>query len=90
MIPLRPVANSSQIAAYAYDPASGVLAVQFHNSAFVYQYRGVSADTATEFEKAESKGKAFASLIRNKYDFARIDTSADTEDAEPMVSAGQS
>lgn len=83
MTPLTPVPNSSLVAAFGYDAAAGVLALQLANTpGYVYHYRGVDADTAAAFEKAESKGKAYGALIRGKYDFARIDTTAEAESAE--------
>jgi len=80
--PLKPVQGSSQIAAYGYDAASQVLAVQFMNSrGFIYQYREVPPEVAAEFEKAESKGKAFGALVRNRFDFNRIEV-GEPADAE--------
>ncbi len=77
MVQLKPVQGSKQVAAFGYDPASSVLAVQFVNSpGVIYHYRDVNAETAAEFDKAESKGSAMAKLIRGKFDFTRIEAAA--------------
>lgn len=86
MLALQPVTGSTQIKAFVFDPLTQVLSVQFHNSAFVYHYREVPVDVAREFEKAESKGKAFGQLIRGKFDFSRVNTAAgDDDEAEPIA-----
>ncbi len=84
MTPLKPVQGSSQIAAYGYDAASHVLAVQYVNSpAYVYHFRGVSPETAEKIDQADSKGKAFASLIRGKHEFTRIEVAAGETAEQP-------
>ena len=66
MIALTPC-NSSAIQAFGYDPTSQTLALRF-SATKVHHYSGVSPELAAEFEAAESKGKAYGSLIRGKFD----------------------
>lgn len=59
--------NSSAIKQYGYDAASRTLAIMFNNGTLRH-YPDVPADIGQQFEAAESKGKAFATLIRGKFD----------------------
>jgi len=77
-IELKPVASSA-IAAFGYDPDSRTLAVQL-TSGKRYDYAAVPPETAEAFEKAESLGRAYGSLIRGK--FALVTAPA----AEPAAS----
>lgn len=82
MIALKPVTGSAQIAAYVYDAVQQILHVRFHSSTMVYGYQSVPPEVAEAFEAAESKGKAFYSLIRGKYQY----TNQDLEPAEkPLI-----
>lgn len=76
MYGLKPVANSTQIHAAGYDPATRTLSIQFKNSAFVYHYKDAPADVATAFDDAESKDRFFGSQIKDLYDFDKVDTAA--------------
>lgn len=80
-IPLKPC-DSSQIKAYGYDATSQTLAIQFQRGAKVYLYPGVEPELAEQFTGAESKGKAFGSLIRG-----REFTFADLPEAEEAAKA---
>lgn len=75
MTPLKPVTGSAQIGAYGYDPATRVFAVVFHGSG-AYYFQEVPPATAEAFDLAESKGKAFHSLIKGRFEFTRSDPSA--------------
>lgn len=55
---------SSNIASAGYD--SGTLSIEFLNGS-VWDYPNVPAEIFTDFMASESKGKYFASHIRNKY-----------------------
>lgn len=79
MTALKPITNSSQIAGAGYDAASRTLSLQFKHSAFVYHYQNVPPETAEAFDKAESRGKAFGALIKDKFSFEKVDTAASEE-----------
>lgn len=70
-IPLEPV-TSSNIAAAGYDPARGVLAIQFKTNRAVRHYAGVPLELATEFQRAESKGKVYHGRIRRRFAGRRV------------------
>lgn len=73
---MKPVENSSQVAAMGYDESSRVLAVQFHNSTFQYRYQGVEPDIAAKVEGADSIGRALNEHIKQGgYEFEKIDLS---------------
>ncbi len=60
--------TSSNIAEYGYDAARQVLCIRFTGGAGkTYHYTGVPPEVAQEFESAESKGRAFASIIRGQF-----------------------
>ena len=68
MIALTSV-KSSNIAAQGYDPVSQVLAIRFTGgSDKIYHYKSVPPEVAEEFAKADSIGRAFASMIRGKFE----------------------
>jgi hypothetical protein len=72
MIALTPVV-SSNIAAHGYEASSKTLAIRFTGgSNKVYQYQHVPPDVAAEFAKAESIGRAFASMIRGKFEHSIV------------------
>lgn len=77
MAPLKEV-KSSLIHSMGYDAASKTLAIRFQNSALVYHYADVPAETADALIKAESIGKVFGSLVRGKYRHTTVG-----EDDEP-------
>jgi KTSC domain len=59
---LTPV-KSSAMKAYAYEPHTGTLTVEFH-SGKRWAYEGVSLERATAFEGAASKGRYFSDQIK--------------------------
>ena len=62
-VTFNPVVGSSLVEAYARTGSD--LALKLNGS--TYLYRGVPEKTYTDFVAAESKGKFFASSIRNKF-----------------------
>lgn len=84
-IPLTYTPDSSQIAGYGYDAATQRLAVEFKSSAFVYEYRDVSPETAAAMQAAASKGSFVHKVIKPNHDFDRMPKAAeaDSEDGEP-------
>ncbi len=68
--------ESSQIAAFGYDPATQVLAIQFPGRGVkpgdIYHYADVPAETFEQMKAAESKGKFFGSTIRGRYAFEKL------------------
>lgn len=78
LIHMKPVTGSSQIASYAFDPATGVFSAMFHNSAFRYDHQGVTVEDVAKFEAAESKGRAYNAIIK-PYAFNKIDTADDSD-----------
>jgi len=77
MIALTPV-KSSALKAHGYDPAGRTLAVHL-TSGKVYHYKDVPPETAAEFAAAESIGKAFASMIRGKFEHVVVLDESATE-----------
>lgn len=67
--------ESSQIAAFGYDEATQVLAIQFPGRGVkpgdVYHYTGVPADVYADMLAAESKGKFFSSSIRGRFAYVK-------------------
>jgi hypothetical protein len=68
MQPLIPITNSSNLAGYAFDSATGVLAVQFKSSDKPHLYRDVAPATVDAFKVAPSAGKFFIANIRDHHD----------------------
>lgn len=62
---LQPV-QSAALKAYAYEPATQTLFIQFP-SGNVYAYPEVSNDTWTAFQAAESKGKFYGQHIKGNF-----------------------
>jgi lysyl-tRNA synthetase class 2 len=61
-----PVAQSSHLQAYEYDPASQTLTVQFTNGA-VYTYAGVPETEYHNFAQSAGSGAYFHAKIRGQY-----------------------
>lgn len=62
---LQPV-DSAALKAYAFDPASQTLFIQFP-SGNVYAYPEVSTDTWAAFQAADSKGKFYGQHIKGQF-----------------------
>lgn len=62
---------SSVIRRFSYDETQRRLRVTFV-SGDVYDYNGVPAEVAAGFRAASSKGRFFASDIRDRYPFERV------------------
>ncbi len=67
---LIPVDNSSNIKAYAYDPATKVLRVQFKNGG-TYDYAEVPQETVDAFVEADSKG-SYLSVIKAEHEATKV------------------
>lgn len=65
---LIPIANSSNLAAWAFDSATGVMAIQFKSSDAAHLYRDVPAEKVEGFKAAASPGKFFIAHIRDHHD----------------------
>lgn len=81
MTPLKPVVSAAMLA-YGYDAASQTLAIRF-GPGKVAHFAGVPADTAAAFDAAESKGRAYHSLIKGKF----VATSV-MDEPEPATTEG--
>lgn len=84
-IPLSDV-ESSQIAAIGHDTETNTLAIRFKNwkgePASLYHYQNFTAADFEAFKNAESLGRHFGQFIKpevEKYPYAKIDESADSE-----------
>lgn len=62
---------SSVIRRFSYDEPRRRLSVTF-TSGDVYAYDGVPPEVAADFRAAFSKGRFFASDIRDRYPFERV------------------
>ena len=78
--------QSTNLKAFGYDPASQTLAVRF-GPGKVYHYTQVPANLAKQFAEAESKGKAFASMVRGKFEHTVVLDEPD-EDADITTTDG--
>jgi hypothetical protein len=65
-----PVA-SSNIVSVGYESSSQTLEVEFASGG-VYQYYNVPQPTYEEFLAAASKGRFFASQIKDRFPYARV------------------
>lgn len=54
-----------------YDPATGVLAIQFSNLA-VYQYAGVPQTVVDSLDQSVSPKSFFDSKIKNVYNYRKV------------------
>ncbi len=68
MQPLIPIENSSNLAAYAFDSATGVMTIQFKSDDRSHLYRNVPPEKVKGFKAAASKGKFFIAEIRDCFD----------------------
>ena len=66
---------SSVIRRFTYDEPQRRLRVTF-TSGDVYDYDGVPPEVAAAFRAAFSKGRFFASAIRDRYPFERVSIAA--------------
>lgn len=66
-----PVTNSSNIAAWGYDPQAQCLDVEFLDGA-IYRYTGVTPLTAEGFHIAESKGKFVHAYLKGKFESSKL------------------
>jgi len=85
MIALDPV-ESSQIHAVGFDPATGVLAIQFKNKSGpgnVYHYANFSQSQYNDFVAAESIGKYFGQNIKGNPDHPHQKIEQAADEGEP-------
>ena len=68
MQPLIPIMNSSNLAGWAFDSATGVMAIAFRSDERPHLYRNVAPEKVEGFKVALSKGKFFISEIRDYHD----------------------
>jgi hypothetical protein len=68
-IPVNPV-KSSNIKGIGYHPETQTMAVKFSNG--IYHYNGVTEKEFQAFQKAESIGKHFHSVIRGKFKGVKV------------------
>lgn len=61
-----PVAQSSHIQTYDYDPDTRTLTIQFTNGA-LYNYNGVDANTYYAFAQSNSPGSYFHTKIKGQF-----------------------
>lgn len=63
--------ESSQIAAYGYEPEAREMQVEFTRGG-TYRYRDVPQETFEAFLRAESKGSFHYHAIRGKFPFEKL------------------
>jgi hypothetical protein len=66
-----PIAQSSHLENYHYDPNTETLTVQFHNGA-VYQYAGVPITDFHNMQQSGGAGTYFWTKIRYRYPTTKI------------------
>ena len=67
-----PAVDSDAIAQVEYEPTDSVLFVRFTSGEW-YAYLGVSPLTFQRLLAAESKGRFFQDLVRDRYKFVKLD-----------------
>lgn len=80
-IPLK-ACESSQIAAYGFDPATKTLAIHFRGGKKVYEYPDTEPEDFAKFDESDSKGRYFGQHIKG-----RAFTFADLPEAEEAAKA---
>jgi hypothetical protein len=75
---------SSLIKRFSYDYELSELLVEFTSGAHVYIYEHVPVEVYEAWDKAESKGKFFGTMIRGQYPFrkAKIEQESETHGEE--------
>ncbi len=73
---LKPIENSSNIAAAGYDAETQTLRVRFSNGS-EYDYADVPEALGTGIFEAESAGKFFHGAIRSSFKGARVEKESD-------------
>jgi hypothetical protein len=68
--------ESSTVRAIGYDPATGVLEVEFLHG-LVYEYAAVSKEVHSAFMAASSKGSFFHTEIKGAYDYKKVEGAGD-------------
>jgi hypothetical protein len=64
--------DSTNIEAIGYDSSAQELHVRFLKSGLTYVYYGVEEWVFQEFLRADSKGRYFASQIRDRYSSSKL------------------
>lgn len=64
--------KSSNVVSVGYDPASGVLEVEFRNGS-VYDYADVPAEQFNELLEAPSVGSFIAKRVRGQYPTTKLE-----------------
>ena len=69
----RTIVESSSIHSIGYDETTRTLEIQFQgDSERIYQYENVPPDVHQELMNADSKGQTFWRLVRDSYQYTRI------------------
>jgi hypothetical protein len=66
-----PIAQSSHLQSYDYDPDTETLTIQFVNGS-IYQYSGVPATEYWNMQQSGGSGSYFVAKIRNSYPYQKI------------------
>ncbi len=86
MQPLIPITNSSNLAGWAFDSATGVMAIQFKSGTAPHLYRDVAPEIVEGFKAAPSVGKFFAAHIKDRHDHEAPDGTV-TPASKPRIAA---
>lgn len=68
---VRQTVISSELQAVAYDDQGLILEIEFRNGR-IYRYQPVPESIYRALMAAESKGRFFNALIRDKYSYQRV------------------
>jgi hypothetical protein len=68
MQPLIPIENSSNLAGWAFDSATGVMAIAFKSDERPHLYRDAPPHKVEGFKAAVSKGRFLIAEIRDQHD----------------------
>jgi|TARA_R110002096_G_scaffold90020_2_gene204504 hypothetical protein len=64
--------DSSLVRESVYEYETKLLTITFPSA--IYHYHDVSVEDYEEFAESDSQGKALNSIIKNKYEFTKIET----------------
>ena len=67
----RQSVQSSNLRSVGYDSVTKILEIEFHSGG-IYQYSNVPPNVYSDLINAPSKGKYFASYIKDKYSTRKV------------------
>jgi hypothetical protein len=85
----RKIVDSTSLVSMGYDPDSRTLEIEFPKAA-VYRYHDVSAEQFRALAEAPSIGTHFASYVRGKFPWYRVDNETGKEAVTSAIASAKS